>query len=167
MWAVFDSTHTNYAHCNVDISRRFEDQPYTKFYLIIEHHKYLLVCTEDHQTWNEGILDSILDPALITNVTGYEPYEKGLEQDVFIKWPNNTSPDYDEYNKFLLLLSSLWLLLKCSNYYIHTYRVGIQEPNMAANMVYQSNLYIVELRSLVLVQKINKSLKFHQCGIPL
>jgi alpha-glucosidase (family GH31 glycosyl hydrolase) len=45
----------------------------------------------------------ILDPALITNVTGYEPYEKGLEQDVFIKWPNNTSPDYDEYNNTNML----------------------------------------------------------------
>ncbi|XP_013421015.1 sucrase-isomaltase, intestinal [Lingula anatina] len=33
----------------------------------------------------------ILDPALITNVSGYRPYDMGLERDIFIKWPQNYS----------------------------------------------------------------------------
>ncbi|XP_063403845.1 maltase-glucoamylase-like [Mytilus trossulus] len=45
----------------------------------------------------------ILDPALITNNTGYKPYEKGLQYDIFIKWPDNTHPDFSEYNNTNML----------------------------------------------------------------
>ncbi|XP_053395701.1 maltase-glucoamylase-like [Mercenaria mercenaria] len=34
----------------------------------------------------------ILDPALISNETDYWPYDTGVTDDVFIKWPNNTGP---------------------------------------------------------------------------
>ncbi|KAL5015728.1 hypothetical protein ScPMuIL_005317, partial [Solemya velum] len=39
----------------------------------------------------------IIDPALISNVSGYEPYEIGLQKDVFIKWQKNTSRQWDTY----------------------------------------------------------------------
>lgn len=50
---------------------------------------------------SEGIRTIIiLDPALITNVTGYIPYIRGVEKDIFIKWPNaSLSPDYNEFNR--------------------------------------------------------------------
>lgn len=32
------------------------------------------------------------DPALISNETDYWPYDTGVTQDVFIKWPNDTGP---------------------------------------------------------------------------
>ncbi|CAH1773121.1 unnamed protein product [Owenia fusiformis] len=35
----------------------------------------------------------ILDPAIISNVTGYVPYEDGLDKDVWIKWPTGTAPN--------------------------------------------------------------------------
>lgn len=42
----------------------------------------------------------ILDPALITNVTGYVPYIKATEKDVLITWPNAaSSPDFHEFNR--------------------------------------------------------------------
>ncbi|ESP05175.1 hypothetical protein LOTGIDRAFT_227855 [Lottia gigantea] len=39
----------------------------------------------------------ILDPAIISNVTNYRPYELGLEKNIYIKWPTGMNPDYDEY----------------------------------------------------------------------
>ncbi|XP_014665000.1 PREDICTED: sucrase-isomaltase, intestinal-like [Priapulus caudatus] len=49
------------------------------------------------QLKREGVhFTIILDPALITNVSGYEPYQRGTEQDVWIKWPTGTSPDEEE-----------------------------------------------------------------------
>ncbi|XP_023931126.1 maltase-glucoamylase, intestinal-like, partial [Lingula anatina] len=39
----------------------------------------------------------ILDPALITNNTNYEPYDLGLQEDLYIKWPNESViPDTDK-----------------------------------------------------------------------
>ncbi|OWF38082.1 sucrase-isomaltase, intestinal-like [Mizuhopecten yessoensis] len=50
---------------------------------------------------NEGMHTIIiLDPALITNVTDYLPYNEGVKKDIFIKWPNvDSSPDYQEFNR--------------------------------------------------------------------
>ncbi|XP_014679927.1 PREDICTED: sucrase-isomaltase, intestinal-like [Priapulus caudatus] len=40
----------------------------------------------------------ILDPAIISNVSAYEPYNSGIAEDVFVKWAEGRSPDRDEYN---------------------------------------------------------------------
>ena len=45
----------------------------------------------------------ILDPFLISNETNYDPYDRGLEQDLFIYWPEGTSPDYDIYGNDIML----------------------------------------------------------------
>lgn len=47
----------------------------------------------------------ILDPALVVDeVEEYWPFETGLQNDVFIKWPNDTvSPDYNYTNSSLMI----------------------------------------------------------------
>ena len=45
----------------------------------------------------------ILDPALIVNDTSYWPFTTGFQNDVFIKWPNGTSPDYDEMQNDIMI----------------------------------------------------------------
>ncbi|XP_064607330.1 maltase-glucoamylase-like [Liolophura sinensis] len=39
----------------------------------------------------------ILDPGLVSNMSGYRPYELGRQNDVFIKWPQGTSPDFQDH----------------------------------------------------------------------
>lgn len=49
------------------------------------------------QLKNEGIkFIIIIDPALNTEVPGYQPYIRGQQQDVWIKWPANNNPQYWE-----------------------------------------------------------------------
>ncbi len=43
------------------------------------------------------------DPFLISNETGYRPFDLGLERDVFIKWPPGLSPDHDVNQNDILL----------------------------------------------------------------
>lgn len=38
----------------------------------------------------------IVDPALITTEQNYLPYQRGLQQDVWIKWPSNMNPQASE-----------------------------------------------------------------------
>ena len=47
----------------------------------------------------------ILDPALVVDeVEEYWPVETGLQNDVFIKWPNDfISPDYNYTNSSLMI----------------------------------------------------------------
>ena len=47
------------------------------------------------QYYNVSTL-TLQDPCLITNVTNYEPFDLGLERDVFIKWSSmEDMPDDD------------------------------------------------------------------------
>ncbi|XP_060598146.1 sucrase-isomaltase, intestinal-like [Ruditapes philippinarum] len=51
----------------------------------------------------------ILDPALIANETdGYWPYDTGVSEDVFIKWPNNTGPMDSRPNNSDIMLGYVW-----------------------------------------------------------
>ena len=43
------------------------------------------------------------DPFLISNETDYEPYTRGLQQDVYIKWPLGVNPDLEEFKTDVLL----------------------------------------------------------------
>ena len=43
------------------------------------------------------------NPFLISNETNYAPYDIGLERDLFIKWPEGLSPDYEIYENNNLL----------------------------------------------------------------
>ena len=47
----------------------------------------------------------ILDPALVVDDgDDYWPYQTGLENDVFIRWPNHIeSPDYNYTNSSIML----------------------------------------------------------------
>jgi len=47
----------------------------------------------------------ILDPALVVDAgDDYWPYQNGLENDVFIRWPNDIeSPDYNYTNSSIML----------------------------------------------------------------
>lgn len=45
----------------------------------------------------------ILDPALVVNDTSYWPFNDGLKNNVFIKWPNGTSPDRNETKNDIML----------------------------------------------------------------
>jgi hypothetical protein len=47
----------------------------------------------------------ILDPALVVDAgDDYWPYQTGLENDVFIRWPNDIeSPDYNYTNSSIML----------------------------------------------------------------
>jgi len=49
-------------------------------------------------TINNSINYILQDPFIITNETGYEPFELGLEKDIFIKWPNRTVMPESDYN---------------------------------------------------------------------
>ena len=40
---------------------------------------------------------------MISNETNYAPYDIGLERDLFIKWPEGLSPDYEIYENNNLL----------------------------------------------------------------
>jgi hypothetical protein len=44
----------------------------------------------------------ILDPALVIDDTSYTYFDDGLKNNVFIKWPNNTSPDNDEIKDIMI-----------------------------------------------------------------
>ncbi|XP_052256801.1 sucrase-isomaltase, intestinal-like isoform X2 [Dreissena polymorpha] len=51
----------------------------------------------------------ILDPALVSNVTGYLPYETGVTRDVFIKWPPGKGPADSRPNGTSdIMLGYLW-----------------------------------------------------------
>ncbi|XP_064624521.1 maltase-glucoamylase-like [Lineus longissimus] len=50
---------------------------------------------------------TILDPALLAEDSNYHPYVLGKAMDVFIKWPNGTSPDF-EYFKDHNMLGYVW-----------------------------------------------------------
>ena len=39
----------------------------------------------------------------MSNDTDYAPYDRGLELDVFVKWPPGESPDFDIYGNDNLL----------------------------------------------------------------
>ena len=47
----------------------------------------------------------ILDPALVIDRgnLNYKPYLSGVENDVYIKWPNGMSPDFNETNSNIML----------------------------------------------------------------
>ena len=49
------------------------------------------------------VLFILQNPFLISNETNYAPYDIGLERDLFIKWPEGLSPDYEIYENDNLL----------------------------------------------------------------
>ena len=54
-------------------------------------------------TNNAIYLFMLQNPFLISNETNYAPYDIGLERDLFIKWPEGLSPDYEIYENDNLL----------------------------------------------------------------
>lgn len=45
----------------------------------------------------------LIDPALVVNETDYWPYKTGIENKVFIEWPEGMSPDYNETQSNIML----------------------------------------------------------------
>ena len=37
------------------------------------------------------------DPCFVTNATNYEPYERGLARDIYVKWPNSSAMPDDDF----------------------------------------------------------------------
>ena len=55
------------------------------------------------------------NPFLISNETNYAPYDIGLERDLFIKWPEGLSPDYEIYeNNNLLAWVNVTIFTLCA-----------------------------------------------------
>lgn len=43
------------------------------------------------------LLFQLQDPCLIVNETDYEPFDKGLDKDAFIKWPSQSDMPPDDF----------------------------------------------------------------------